>query len=33
LQLHLSRMSRWPPQPHRSPTLRIHPKTHHERGR
>ena len=26
-QLHLSRPARWPPQLHRSPTLRIHPKT------
>src|SRR5205814_2602324 len=26
LQLHLSRLSRWPPQLHRSPTLRIAPK-------
>ena len=25
-QLHLSRLARWPPQPHRSPTLRINPK-------
>jgi hypothetical protein len=33
LQLHLSRLSRWPPQLHRSPTLRIQPKIHHERGR
>src|SRR5439155_16966198 len=27
LQLHLRRLARWPPQLHRSPALRISPKT------